>query len=105
VNPRDAEVLSNLAGYHAALGDNKEALSLLREVIRLKPTGVRVLLRVAETFEQAGQRESALEWIERAVDAGQSLAEINTNPSLKSLRADARFRTIVERDAKNKTGR
>jgi hypothetical protein len=52
--------------------------------------------QIAESFAWSGDRDRAFEWLERAYtqrDGG--LALIKTDPPLRSLHADQRFRTLL----------
>ncbi len=97
VNPRDLDVLSDLAGYYAMTGDSARALSLLQQIVDLKPDGLKVFFRIGATYERLGRREPALQWIGKALEEGYSLAEIERAPSLRELRKDARFKLLQKR--------
>ncbi len=94
VNPEAVEVMVDLAGYYAQLQKDEKALDLLQQAIAAKPTTLSVLFRIGDAYEQLGDRESALKYIRMAVRSGYSLAEIETNPWLKELRRDARFKAL-----------
>jgi hypothetical protein len=50
--------------------------------------------RVAETYEQLGDRENALIWVEKALANGYPLAHLDRYPGLRDLRSDERFRRL-----------
>jgi hypothetical protein len=54
------------------------------------------MFRIADTYEQIGERDLALQWIQTAIKNGYSLAEIEHNPGLFNLRSDARFRDFLK---------
>lgn len=58
--------------------------------------------KIAEGLEDLGQRERAIEWIERALDAGLTPAWIDRRPGLRELASDPRYRTLI--DARNQAG-
>lgn len=101
VNPRDPEVLTDLAGYYSMTGDSGKAMSLLRQVVDMRPEDLKVMFHIGSSYEKLGKRELALEWIGKALENGYSLAEIERSPSLKELRADARFQLLLQRIGNN----
>ena len=50
-----------------------------------------VLYRAALVYEQLHDRDKALELLNTAIQAGQSLAEVQASPVLEQLRKDKRF--------------
>ena len=97
VNPHDPDLLSDLAGYYSMTGDGTNALSLLQVAVDLKPDDLNVFFRIGATYETLGEREQALQWIEKALERGYSQAEIENAPGLKELRADTRFGLLLQR--------
>jgi tetratricopeptide (TPR) repeat protein/tRNA A-37 threonylcarbamoyl transferase component Bud32/TolB-like protein len=95
-DPEDAEILSNLASYHAMLGHRADAESLLTLAIGQEPADHGVMLHIAETCEHLGQRERALEWVRKALDGGAPLLKVERYPGLRGLRSDPRFRSWRE---------
>ena len=57
----------------------------------------------ADIYEQLGEREQALKWIEIALDKGYTLAKINQNPGLKNLQTDVRFQKLLEKSRQKST--
>ena len=49
---------------------------------------------VAQTYEKIGQREEALDWMERSLRAGLPLEEVLSSPKLKDFRADPRWQDL-----------
>lgn len=91
VNRRDTEALSALALYLAKSGDAAAALAAARKAESAAPKDPAVLFDAAIVSEIAGRREDALKYLERALRAGYSKDEIQRDPELKRLRADARY--------------
>lgn len=94
VNPHDAGLLSQLAGYYLMAGEDSQAHALLKKVIAIKPEDLHVLFRIGSTYEILGEREAAQEWIGKAMQEGYSLAEIESAPSLRELRSVPRFQEL-----------
>ena len=68
--PGNVAAAIGLANGHHALGELKEAESVLREAARREPDSVVVLNNLAQTLADLGRHEEALPVIERAAAAG-----------------------------------
>jgi tetratricopeptide (TPR) repeat protein len=101
VNPRDAAVLTNLAQYTAMLGRRDKAVHLLSQALELTPTDNKLAFRAAEIHEQLGNRQIALKFIARALELKYSQAGIERSPSLRQLRADPGFQSVLQTHQRN----
>jgi serine/threonine-protein kinase len=97
INPRSSALLSNLALYYAMMGDRNKALDLVRQALDSAPQDVNVMYRAAQTYEQLGQRDPALEWIGKALANGYPRTAIDRSPGLRELRKDSRFQSLQNR--------
>ena len=97
VNPRDAEVLSSLAMYHAMRGERKAALNNVDASLRLKPKNPDLLFNGGIAYVQLGDTQRALDVLEKAVAAGISPATLRDTPNFDGLRADPRFLKLMQR--------
>ena len=95
INPNDAELISNLAAYYADIGNKKNSQSLLEKSLKIAPDDVQVIYRAATTYEQLGSRDKALQWLSLAIRKGYSKTEIESQPELKELVADTRYKNII----------
>jgi serine/threonine-protein kinase len=95
VNPRDSEVLCDLATYHAMLGEQTRARALLERVKALATDKVDVMFSAGIVYEQLGEREQALEWIGKALENGYSPGLAHRSPTLQELRKDVRFERLL----------
>lgn len=91
INPRDAQLLTHIAGYHAALGNDAEAREHLLEALEIAPDNIEVMDSAGRIFEQLGERDRALSLITRAVERGYPLLEIENDPGLRELRSDTAY--------------
>ena len=91
----DVELLSDLAGYHAALEHEEKTREYLKRAIALGPADPEVLATIGESFEDIGERGEALVWIERAFDAGAQPIRFETRPTLRGLINDPRYRALT----------
>jgi serine/threonine-protein kinase len=97
LTPKDANLLSSLAGYYAVLGDKDRAQSLVRESLEIAPRNSRVLYFDGHACEQLGQRDEAVALIGTAIDNGYPMDEVEKDPWLEQLREDSRFDALKER--------
>jgi tetratricopeptide (TPR) repeat protein/TolB-like protein len=95
VNPKDADILSRVALYHARLGKKMEAEAQIGRARQLAPASRDVLWNAALVYELVSQRDRALEALKAAIHAGQPLEEIRREPALASLRKDPRYGALV----------
>ena len=92
--PDDPELLCDLAGYHAELENMDQSRDFLTKAIDLGPTDPGVLATIGETYEDLGDRNRALEWIEHAFNAGAQPARFDNRPGLGMLMADPRYQAL-----------
>jgi tetratricopeptide (TPR) repeat protein len=95
INPRDPRLLASLAGYCAMIGEENRAISLTERALELAPDNGHIAYYAGFTYEQLGDRESAVKWIGKAIELGYPLAEIERDPWLVDLRADRRFTRML----------
>lgn len=98
VNPRDATVLSNTAGYCAMLGRRRESFDYLNQALQLsEEKDPEVLFEAAMIHNQFGQTSIALQWLERARRAGFSPTTISDAPALDNLHGNTQFQAILHK--------
>ena len=96
LNPNDPLLLAEIAGYEARLGRQEEALKSLKAAVTARPRNGETFFVIAVTYEQLGDRATALVWIKRCIDSGYTMSEIEREPSLRDLRTDTRFRQLID---------
>lgn len=99
VNPRDPELIVNLATYHIDLGNEEVAKEMANRVVNMQPNDVDIQVQIGAIMEHLGDRESALDWIGKAIENGYPPEEINNDPDPKIalLREDPAFLEIVNK--------
>lgn len=102
VNPRDAHMLSYLAGYHAMLGEKENAQVRIGEAERLTPRDPEVLYYAALVGVQSGDRNGTLDMLERAVAAGYPAAGVRDTPNFSVLAEEPRFKMLVQQRERKK---
>lgn len=93
--PGDADLLCTLATYYAAVDRPDEASAAVEEAIATNPTDPQLIGDIAGALEDLGQRDRALEWVERAFAAGIPPSRFENRPTLRELVADERYRSLV----------
>jgi len=96
INPNDSGVLSYLAHYYSRMNDPVRARKYLEQAIKADPQGVDVLVIACLIHLEAGERQDALMWLQKAVAAGYPRELLLANPELKSLRSDAQFDRLAK---------
>jgi eukaryotic-like serine/threonine-protein kinase len=95
VNPRDSDVLSDLAGYWSMLGDRKQALEYLdRSLVGKKDK--ELLFAAALVYNQLHETGPALEWLSKALAAGYSKSVVSKAPGLDNLHSNSRYRALMQ---------
>lgn len=97
-HPDDLELMSELATLLTRLGRHAEGLALDERLATLAPLDPTVRYNLACSQALCGRVESALDTLEHAVELGYGdLEHLLDDEDLTSLRAEERFRTLVER--------
>jgi non-specific serine/threonine protein kinase len=98
LNPDDARALYLGGGCLLTLGERDRGLEWGRRALAIDPSDPMILYNVACLFSQAGEADSAVETLERAVDAGFGHRDWVVHDSdFDALREDPRFQKLLER--------
>jgi eukaryotic-like serine/threonine-protein kinase len=92
-NPRDAVTRAYLAYFAMRLGDSSTAEHQLAQALAFDPSSRTVVRRAAIVYEAMGHRDLALGVLQSAPRG--VLEELSRHPDLRSLQADARFRSLL----------
>jgi tetratricopeptide (TPR) repeat protein/predicted Ser/Thr protein kinase len=86
------------AQYHALAGRRAQALKELGEqVLKYGDLNPFATLNVAEVYAVLGEKEKAIEWLDRAMRKGDGRAEwLRMDPLLENIRQHPRFKQILE---------
>ncbi len=96
INPRDVEVMGEIAKYHAVLGQREQALEYSAMAQDLGKPSAELLFTFALIYNQLNDQRMALQWLERAVGAGFSETWIRDTPILKSLHSNEGFARLLD---------
>jgi serine/threonine protein kinase/tetratricopeptide (TPR) repeat protein len=90
-DPEDLDLLIDRASILIQLGDLEEARAILVRLPLDEVTAPVTMVTLAEISEVLGERNEALAWIERALQAGYPLEVIEDYAAFDGLRQDPRF--------------
>jgi serine/threonine protein kinase/cytochrome c-type biogenesis protein CcmH/NrfG len=91
----EPNLLADLGGFYATVGNESRSAPLLRQAAALAPEDPEILYAAAVGFELLHRREEALKWVQQALARGYSPARVERDPVLSALRADPRYRAII----------
>ncbi len=81
--------------------DYQEALDLIRKAYEIDPTDSRLLYNLACFSALVGENEKALDWLDKAVDAGfHAPGKIQSDDDLDSLRNTTQYKAILAKAKK-----
>ena len=87
-DPNDAFVLHALAMEYSALGDDAAARPLLEGILERDPAYVGSYYQLGKLLERTGEKELALQWYERGMEAAQSAGEKKAYNELRAAAED-----------------
>ncbi len=96
INPKDSDVLSWLANYYSRANDPVRAHNYLERALKLKPDDVDVLLIACLVYLEAGNRDEAMRWLQKAVAAGYPKEQLLANPELNGLHSHPQFERLAK---------
>jgi tetratricopeptide (TPR) repeat protein len=95
LHAEDAQVQANLGVMYSQRRLRKKALLHMEAAMALSPDDADVLGKVGEAYENLGERSKGLECLRRALARGWRLVDLELNPDLRSLLADAETRRAL----------
>jgi tetratricopeptide (TPR) repeat protein len=102
INPDDAVLLSQMAVYHAKLGEEAAADAGIRKALKLAPKDGAVLFRAGVIYELSSKRTQALAALDAALRAGYSLSVVEREPELAALRNDPAWPAVAAHSREKK---
>ena len=96
VNANDSDTHIMLADYNAMLGKRSQAFLHLQRALGLRPNDPEILFFAAVVHNQFGEREQALNWLQKSAARGYSRAQIEAAVELDNLRNEARFKSAIQ---------
>jgi serine/threonine-protein kinase len=95
-DPDNLGLLFDLASLQLQLDQRTEATAIIGRLPLEEVTAPAMMYALAEIFEVLGERDEALTWIERALQAGYPLDVIEDYAAFDALCADPRFGLLAE---------
>jgi len=99
-NPQDAELLTNLAHYHARLGDDEQATQYMARALAASPDDVYAHYYAALVHLEAGRRQQALEEIIHSVELGYPKVLLAPDPQFSELHSNESFIGLINVSAR-----
>jgi serine/threonine protein kinase/Tfp pilus assembly protein PilF len=96
VNPHDAEILGDLASYHAMLGNREQSLKYLDRSLELGHGDKELLLNAAVVYNQLHETGPALEWLGKALAAGYSRSVVATGAPFDNLHDNPQYQALMQ---------
>jgi len=96
VDPREGDVLSDLARYWAIFGDRTRSLSYLDRSLAGKEKDKDLLFQAAVVYNQLRETGPALEWLSKALAAGYSKSVVSKTPDLDNLHTNPRYQALMQ---------
>jgi serine/threonine protein kinase/Tfp pilus assembly protein PilF len=93
--PADANLRTRRALYLAKIGESRDALEELTKIPRTQTLTPQMSIRVALVRELAGDRDGALDAIDRALKNGFPQRELKADTEFAELRGDARYHRLT----------
>jgi tetratricopeptide (TPR) repeat protein/TolB-like protein len=97
VDASDPSVVIDLAGYYGMVGQYDRGMDLLGSLTEYEILDPFLMGTIAESYEDLGERDHAIEWIAAALTNDLPVDWIENRPSFNNLREDERYRELLER--------
>lgn len=98
ITPDDPVLVAFLAGY-CAINHRDRALDYAETAMKMAPDNPEVVYRVAQVYEQVGDRAKALVLVGKALDLGYSIKMLEHEAHFRDLREDPRYALLVPEHA------
>ena len=92
--PDDVSLLYRLVRLYLRLEQPTQARPILEHAVSIAPDHTGLMIQAGQLYEQLGERETALTWIEKAFQNGYAYEDIEEDSTFDALRADPRFRQL-----------
>ncbi|MGE5113330.1 MAG: protein kinase domain-containing protein [Acidobacteriaceae bacterium] len=98
LNPRDATMRSDLALQYAKRKIANKAILQIQAALALQPKDPRILQIAGEIYYKLGDRARAVPYLRRSIAAGNTVAELDRDPDLRTLMSDPKVRSTLDRE-------
>jgi serine/threonine protein kinase/tetratricopeptide (TPR) repeat protein len=97
LNPHDANAHATLASIYAATHEKEKSLSNVQTALALTPDDPDMLLNVADTYELLGERQQAVQYLQRALKHDLKQVALRTDPYMQDVLQEPSFRSAAKR--------
>jgi tetratricopeptide (TPR) repeat protein len=95
-SPKDANILGDIGGMYSMLGDASNAIDFMNRALAIDHTDNQLMFNAALLYNQLHQTGPALEWLDKALQAGYSRPVIASAPALDNLHSNPRFQQLMQ---------
>jgi serine/threonine-protein kinase len=95
VNPKEQALQIALADCYSMTDQKAKAEAVLKKALAGPDVSAEQAYRAASIYEQLGQRERALQWLEQSLKQGYSITEVENDPTLALLRNEPEYKKLV----------
>ncbi len=95
--PDDAILIYSRGMVYAAQGRRTEALQTIKELEQISETGLKFSPWIARIYAVLGEKNLALDWLQRGVDSEAIAVLYKDSPVWDPIRSDARFSALLQR--------
>jgi tetratricopeptide (TPR) repeat protein/predicted Ser/Thr protein kinase len=100
VNPRNATVLQQMALYYAKSGDVNKGRELLKRAASIAPGEPELFMAEATLDTISNLPAEAVAALKKAVQKGQSAADVEADPEFKALRSRPDYQELIKQSSK-----
>jgi len=94
--PRDADAFAQLANLWGEEHNREKALANLRTALALAPNDAGVLDLAADVYENLGDRQQAISYVEKAMRAGYTKDALRNDPELQEALKDPAMKHLLK---------
>ncbi|HEY3989265.1 MAG TPA: tetratricopeptide repeat protein [Acidobacteriaceae bacterium] len=95
-SPNNPNILSDLGGSYAMIGDETKAIDLINRALTINHTDPNLMYNAALIYNQLHQTGPALEWLDKALTAGYSPEMVAKDPALVNLHSNQRYQQLMQ---------
>jgi serine/threonine-protein kinase len=96
VDPRDTQVVVDLANYHATLANRDQAQGYLKRVETDGKKQADLARQIALVYAELADRSRTLEWVATALELGCPVGEVEAETSLQKFSNDPQFVALIK---------
>ena len=89
--------LGDLGNAYAVSGEKTRAIEVLKNLLELSKQGYSLNYDIAFVYCGLGDKDKAFEYLEKAYNVKEEMADFKVDPAWESLRSDPRYQPLLER--------